>query len=77
MKVRELIEALQKCHLESEVYFCLDLESDEGKLVAVEYEINWQIDRGENNPIGDVYLHNTKHDFLHDPPLLEETFFIT
>jgi hypothetical protein len=60
MKVKELIAALQQCHPESEIDFCLDLQSDEGRLIAVEYEVRWMIDRGDKNPIGRVHLLNDK-----------------
>ena len=60
MKVKELIIALQQCHPESEIYFSLDLQSKEGKLTAVEYEVGWMIDKKEKDPIGKVYLLNDK-----------------
>jgi hypothetical protein len=74
MTVKELIEALQQCHPESEIYFSLDLQSEEGKLTAVEYEVGWMIDKGEKEPIGRVHLLNDKS---HIDDSDSDNFFIT
>ncbi|MBD2771416.1 hypothetical protein [Iningainema tapete] len=77
MKVKALIEALQNCHPDAEINFCVNFDVDEGALVAVEYEVNYLLVQGESNPIGTVYLHNTKDDFVHDKPLLKGNLFHT
>ena len=74
MKVKELIAALQQCHPESEIYFSLNLQSEEGRLTAVEYEVGWMIDKGEKEPIGRVHLLNDK---THIDESDDGDFFIT
>ncbi|PAX59794.1 hypothetical protein [Brunnivagina elsteri] len=77
MKVKELIEALQQCHPDADVEFCLNLEIDCGEVIAVEHEIEWLLDRGKINPVGRVFIHNNRNEFKHDKPLLNGNLFKT
>ncbi|MEA5595761.1 hypothetical protein [Rivularia sp. UHCC 0363] len=76
MKVKELIEALQKCHPDAEVEFNIDFD-DSGEVTVVEHEIQWLLDKGETNPVGRVFLHNNSQEFKHDKPLLDGKLFKT
>jgi len=78
MTVKEAIEALSKCHPDAEVFFSIDLESDEGGLGVIEHEVMWLREKGATDSPGRVYLHNTKSDFLNpNGTLAEGNFMLT
>jgi hypothetical protein len=57
LTVKEAIAALSKCHPDAEVHFSVDWDREEG-LVAVEHEVMWMRERGDQLYPGTVYLHN-------------------
>ena len=78
MTVKEVIEALSKCHPDAEVLFSIDWQADEGGIVAVEHEVVWRREQGESDHPGRVYLHNNKsHFFIEDGSPAEGNFMRT
>ncbi|WP_026736148.1 hypothetical protein [Fischerella sp. PCC 9605] len=78
MTVKELIEALQQCHPDAQVFFSVDFESSENGPIAVEHEVMWRREKGDTEHPGKVYLHNKKsHFFNPDGTAAEGNFMLT
>ena len=78
MTVKELIEALQQCHPDAQVFFSVDFESEECSPIAVEHEVMWRREKGDTQHPGKVYLHNNKsHFFEADGTPTKRNFILT
>ena len=63
MKVKELIEALQKCDPEAPVILDVDLSVNTDEVRTVQYNVMWLRDKGDLTSPGKVHLHNNATQF--------------
>lgn len=77
MTVKDLIEALNQCHPDAEIFFSVDPEG-KGELVTVEHELMWRREKGDNVHPGLVLLHNdASHFFNQDGSQANCNFVLT
>ena len=72
MKVKELIDLLQSCDAETDIYLCIESLLHEGILIAVEYETSWLEEKAYTEPAKLVYLFNCGEANIDNPGVREE-----